>query len=122
MRRTTVLLADDHPMMCAAVQEMLARDYDVIASLKDGRTLLTKALELKPDLVVLDVGLPLLNGLEAGRQLKAQLPGIKLVFLTMNRDPDIIREALRIGAAGYVLKDAMGEELLPVIQSALQQA
>jgi len=120
MRQATVLLADDHPMMCAALRQILGADHNVIGSVEDGRTLVKMALELKPDLVVLDVALPFLNGLEAGRQLKAQIPGLKLVFVTMNRDPDIAREALRLGASGYVLKDEMGEELLPAIQNALQ--
>jgi DNA-binding NarL/FixJ family response regulator len=122
MRRTTILLADDHPMICAALREMLEVDHDVIGSVQDGRALVKTAIELKPDLVVLDIGLPLLNGLEAARQLKAQLPAVKLIFLTMNRDPDIAREAYRIGASGYVLKDAMGEELLEVLHSAVQGA
>jgi DNA-binding NarL/FixJ family response regulator len=78
-------------------------------------------LQLNPDVIVLDVGLPVLNGLEAGAQLRAQLPKTQLVFLTMNRDPDIIREAFRIGALGYVHKAEMGEELLPVIQKALEK-
>jgi DNA-binding NarL/FixJ family response regulator len=121
MRRPTILLADDHPMMCAALREMLAPDHDVIGCVQDGRTLVNSAAELKPDLVVLDVGLPVLNGLDAGRQLKSSMPGIRLVFLSMNRDPEIAREAYRIGASGYVLKDAMGEELLHVIQDAMRR-
>ena len=121
MRRATILLADDHPMMRTALRNMLQADHDVIGSVEDGRALVKTALELKPDLVVLDLGLPLLNGLEAARQLKKQLPEIKLVFLTMTRDPDIAREAMRLGASGYVLKDAMGEELPKVLQNALQE-
>ena len=121
MRRAAVLLADDHPMICAALRKMLEADHDVIGSVQDGRALVKTALHLKPDLVVLDVGLPLMNGLDAGRQLKENLPGIKLVFLTMNRDPDIAREAFRIGASAYVFKDAMGEELLPAIRNALNE-
>lgn len=120
MNPTTILLADDHPAMCAALREMLQTDYNVIGSAKDGRTLVEMALDLKPDLVVLDLGLPLLNGLAAARQLKAQLPGVKLVFLTMNRDPEIACEAFRIGASGFVPKNLMGEELLPVIKNALK--
>jgi DNA-binding NarL/FixJ family response regulator len=120
MRRSTIVLADDHPLISAALRKMLEADYDVIGSLGDGVALVRMALDLKPDLVLLDVGLPLLNGLEAGRQLKSRLPGVKLVFLTMNRDPDIAAEAFRIGASAYVQKDAMGEELLPAIQIALQ--
>lgn len=121
MKRATILLADDHPMMSAALRKMLEEDYDVVGSASDGRSLVMMAFDLKPDLVVLDVGLPVLNGLEAGRHLKARIPGVKLVYLTMNRDPEIAREAFFIGAAGFVFKDEMGEELLFVIQNALQR-
>lgn len=121
MTRTTILLADDHPMMCAALRSMLEPDHDVIGCVQDGRALVKTAVDLKPDLVLLDVGLPLLNGLEAGRELRKLMPATKLVFLTMNRDPDIAREAFRIGASAYVLKDAMGEELLQAIQGAMQR-
>jgi DNA-binding NarL/FixJ family response regulator len=121
MRRPTILLADDHPMMCAALRKMLEPDHDVIGCVQDGRTLVNSAVDLNPDLVVLDVGLPVLNGLDAGRQLKSLMPEIRLVFLTMNNDPDIAREAYRIGASGYVLKHAMGEELLQVIRDAMQR-
>jgi DNA-binding NarL/FixJ family response regulator len=122
MRRTTIVLADDHPMICAALRKLLEPDYEVIACVGDGRTLVKTALELNPDLVLVDVGLPLLNGLEAGRELMKLTPRVKLIFLTMNADPDIASEAFRIGASGYVIKSAMGEELLPAIQSAMQAA
>jgi DNA-binding NarL/FixJ family response regulator len=122
MNRATVLLADDHLMLRTAVRELLEPEYNVIGSVEDGLALVKMALEKKPALVVLDLGLPLLNGLDAARQLKAQVPELKLVFLTMNCDPDIENEALRTGASGYVLKDAMGENLLPAIRNALQTA
>jgi DNA-binding NarL/FixJ family response regulator len=121
MRRPTILLADDHPMMCAALRKILEPDHEVVGCAQDGLTLITSAADLKPDLVVLDVGLPILNGLDAARQLKSLMPWIRLVFLTMNRDPDIAREAYRIGASGYVLKHSMGEELLQVIQDAMRR-
>jgi DNA-binding NarL/FixJ family response regulator len=119
MKRATILLADDHPGMCEATHNLLEPDYDIIGSVQDGRGLVAMALDLKPDLVLLDVGLPILNGLEAARQLKKQLPGVKLVFLSMNRDPDVAREAFRIGASGYVYKDSMGEELLRTLHNAV---
>lgn len=75
-------------------------------------------MELKPELVVVDVGLPLMNGLEAGRALKRLMPDVKLVYITMNSDPDIAREASRIGASGYVMKSHMGRELVPAILKA----
>jgi DNA-binding NarL/FixJ family response regulator len=122
MRRTTIVLADDHPMIGTALRKLLEPDYEVVACVEDGRALVKTAVELKPDLVLLDVGLPLLNGLEAGRRLMKLMPRVKLFFLTMNADPDIAGEAFRIGASGYVLKSAMGEELLPAIQHAMQAA
>ena len=120
MRRTTILLADDHPMMCAAVRTLLEPACEVIACVEDGTALVKTAAELNPDVVLLDVGLPLLNGLLAGRRLIKLMPRVKLIFLTMNADPDIVSEAFRIGAYGYVLKSAMAEELLPAIQNAMQ--
>jgi DNA-binding NarL/FixJ family response regulator len=122
MKRATVLLADDHLMLRNAVSKMLEPEYDVVGSVEDGLALVKMAVEKKPSLVVLDLGLPLLNGLDAARQLKAQLPQLKLVFLTMNCDPDIASEALRTGASAYVLKDEMGENLLPALRNALQTA
>jgi DNA-binding NarL/FixJ family response regulator len=122
MRRTTILLADDHPQICAALQKLLEPAYEVIACVGDGRALVETAPELKPDLVLVDVGLPLLNGLEAGRLLKRQMPGVKLIYLTMNADPDVAREALRIGASGYLLKSAMGQELLQAVEEATRAA
>jgi DNA-binding NarL/FixJ family response regulator len=121
MKRATVLLADDHPRMRAALRTMLEADYDVIGEAGDGKALVTMGVALRPDVIVLDVGLPILNGLEAGSRLKAQLPEVELVFLTMNRDPDISREAFRIGASGYVHKGEMGEALLPIIQKVLER-
>lgn len=121
MRRTTILVADDHPMICAALRKMLEPEHDLIGCVGDGRALVKSALDMRPDVVLVDLGLPGLNGLEAGRELKKLMPGLKLIFLTMNRDPDIMREAFRIGASGYVLKDAMGEELVPAIHDAMRQ-
>jgi DNA-binding NarL/FixJ family response regulator len=121
MKRTTILVADDHPMICAALRKMLEPAHDLIGCVGDGRALVRSALAMKPDLVLVDLGLPGLNGLEAGRELKKLMPGLKLIFLTMNRDPDIVREAFRIGASGYVLKDLMGEELLTAIHDAVRQ-
>ncbi|HET6205283.1 MAG TPA: response regulator transcription factor [Terracidiphilus sp.] len=121
MRRTTILVADDHPMICAALRKMLEPGHDLIGCVEDGWTLIKFAVDMKPDVVLVDLGLPGLNGLEAGRELKKLMPGLKLIFLTMNRDPDIVQEAFRIGASGYVLKDAMGEELVPAIHDAMRQ-
>jgi DNA-binding NarL/FixJ family response regulator len=107
-------------MICAALQKLLEPEYDVIGRVSDGRALVKTAIELKPDLALVDVGMPLLNGLDAGRELKKLLPRTKLIFLTMNPDPEIANEALRIGASGYLLKNSQGEELLQAVHDAIR--
>jgi DNA-binding NarL/FixJ family response regulator len=119
MRRITILLADDHTTICAALQKLLEPEFEVIGSVADGHALIKTAMDMKPDLVLVDVGMPLLNGLEAGRQLKKLLPHVKLIFLTMNTDSDVASEALRIGASGYMLKNSPKEELLEAVYNAM---
>lgn len=120
MKRTTILLADDHTMFSAGLRKLLEPEYEVVGCVTDGRALLTAAAKLIPDLVLVDVGMPLLNGLDAGRELKKLMPRIKLIFLTMNTDADIASEAFRIGASGYLLKNSQGEELLQAVRNALR--
>ena len=117
--RPRIVIADDHLLMAQALEHLLARDFDVVATVGDGRALLTAAADLKPDLVVVDIGMPLLNGLEAGQQLKTQHPEIRIIYLTQNRDPRLAAEALHRNAAGYLLKDAAASELLAAIRAAL---
>jgi DNA-binding NarL/FixJ family response regulator len=116
MGATRVLLADDHTLLLGAFEKLLASECDVVGTVSDGRALVTAAQRLKPDVVVLDIGMPLLNGLEAARQIKAQLPGTKLIFLTMNEDSDLAAEAFRAGASGYLLKRSATAELLTAIR------
>jgi DNA-binding NarL/FixJ family response regulator len=113
-------MADDHLMLLEAFKAMLAPDFDIVGLVTDGRTLLEEFARLNPDVVLLDIGMPLLNGLDAGRQLKAQRRSVKLIYLTMNPDPDIAGEALRLGASGYVLKSSAAQELKQAIQEALR--
>lgn len=120
MKRTRILIADDHAMICAGFQKLLEPEYQVIGSVGDGHALLKAAADLKPDLVLLDVGMPLLNGLDAGRELKKLMPGVKLIFLTMNPDPEVASEAMRIGASGYLLKNSQQDELLQAVRNALR--
>ena len=120
MQRITILLADDHTMFCAALQKLLEPEYEVVGCVKDGRALIKAATDLNPDLVLLDVGMPLLNGLDAGRELKKLLPRAKLIFLTMNPDPQVASEALRNGASGFLLKDSEAEELLLAIHNVIR--
>lgn len=120
MKRTRILIADDHAMICAGFQKLLEPEYEVVGSVGDGRALLKAAAELRPDLALVDVGMPLLNGLDAGRELKKLIPGIKLIFLTMNPDPDVASEALRIGASAYLLKNSQQDELLQAVRNSLR--
>ena len=119
MARPRILLADDHQMLLDAFKVMLEPEFDVVGTVNNGRALLEEFARLFPDVVVVDVAMPLLNGLDAGRQIKAQCRSVKLIFLTMNPDPDLAREALRLGASGYVLKLSAARELKQAIQEAL---
>jgi DNA-binding NarL/FixJ family response regulator len=120
MRRTTILLADDHTMIRDGLRKLLEPEYEVIGCVGDGRALVKSVQDLKPDLVLVDVGMPLLNGLDAGREVKKLAPRVKLIFLTMNPDPEVASEALRIGASGYLLKNSPGEELLQAVHNAVR--
>jgi len=118
--RPRVLLADDHALLLGAFEKLLASECDVVGMVTDGRALVAEALNLKPDVIVLDVTMPRLNGLDAGRQVKAQLPRTKLVFVTMNEDPDLAAEAFRIGASAYLLKRSAASELLVAIREVMK--
>jgi DNA-binding NarL/FixJ family response regulator len=122
MTRPRVLLADDHSQVRDVVRKLLEPACEVIGWVDNGRALLSAAAELKPDLVLIDVGLPMLNGLAAGRELKLQMPEIKLLYFTMEFDPTLADEAFRIGASGYLLKSRMGQQLLPAILKAMSEA
>lgn len=120
MGRTRVLLADDHLMLVEALKKVLEVEYDVVGSVGDGLALLNAAERLRPDVVVLDIAMPLLNGLDAGRQLRNNLPAVKLVFLTMNEDPYLVGEAFRSGASAYLLKQGAALELTVAISDVLK--
>lgn len=120
MKRTTILLADDHTMICAGLKRLLEPEYEVIGCVGDGHSLVKTTLASCPDLVLVDVSMPILNGLDAGRELKKLMPRVKLIFLTMNSDPDVAREAFQIGASGYLLKESAEEELLLAVRNALR--
>lgn len=120
MTRPRILMADDHLMLLEAFKALLEPDFEVVGTVTDGRTLVETFSQLNPDVVLLDVAMPLLNGLDAGRQLKAQRASVKLIYLTMNPDPDLAGEALRLGASGYVLKSSAAQELKQAIHEALR--
>ena len=119
-RRPRVLLADDHRLLREAFVKLLEADCDVVGAVADGRALLEAAPKLRPDVVVLDVAMPMLNGLDAARQLKRLMPAVKVVFLTVNEDPDLAAEAFRAGAAAFLLKNSAASELLQAIFSVIQ--
>jgi DNA-binding NarL/FixJ family response regulator len=107
-------------MLLDAFRALLEPEFDVVGTVTDGRMLLEEFSRLHPDVVVLDIGMPLLNGLDAGRQLIAQRKSAKLIYLTMNPDPDLAGEALRLGASGYVLKSSAFDELKQAIHEVLR--
>jgi len=120
MSRPRVLLADDHTLLLGAFEKLLSDECDVVGQVSDGRALVAAAEELKPDIVVLDISMPLLNGLEAGRQIKRTMPGTKLVFVTMNEDTDLAADAFRAGASGYLLKQSATSELMAAIHQVME--
>jgi DNA-binding NarL/FixJ family response regulator len=120
MVRPRVLLADDHALLLGAFEKLLAAECDIVGQVSDGRALVADAEKLKPDVIVLDISMPLLNGLEAGRQIKQKVKDVKLVFLTMNEDSDLAAEAFRSGASGYLLKRSAAVELSIAIREVMQ--
>jgi DNA-binding NarL/FixJ family response regulator len=118
--RPRILLADDHVILLEAFKALLEPEFEVVAMVADGRAMLAEVSRLNPDVVLIDISMPLLNGLDAGRQLKAQRRTVKLIYLTMNPDPDLAGEALRLGASGYVLKSSAASELKQAIREALK--
>ncbi|MGA8675329.1 MAG: response regulator transcription factor [Candidatus Acidiferrales bacterium] len=120
MKRPRVLLADDHQMLLDALKELLEPKYEVVGLVTDGRAVLKVAEKLRPDIIVLDIAMPQLNGLDAGRQLKQSMPGVKLIFMTMNEDPYLVGEAFRVGASAFLLKQAAGLELDQAITEVLK--
>jgi DNA-binding NarL/FixJ family response regulator len=115
-----IMLADDHTILVEAFRKLLEPHYEVVGTVADGRALLEMAPQLKPDVIVVDIGMPLMNGLEAGLRLKELMPAVKLIFLTMNEDADLAVEAMRRGACGYLLKSSAASELIRAIHMALK--
>jgi len=115
-----VLLADDHVLLLGAFEKLLAADCAIVGQVSDGRALVAAAEQLKPDVIVLDISMPVLNGLEAARQIKKKLANVKLVFLTMNEDADLAAEAFRAGASAYLLKRSATSELPAAIREVMQ--
>lgn len=116
MRRSQVLLADDHVLLMDAFRKLLEPEFEVVGTVTDGKTLVAMAIQLRPDLIVLDLGLPLLNGMDAGKRLKMLLPKTRLLVVTMNEDVGVAVKALREWASGFLLKKCAGTELLSAIR------
>ncbi len=120
MRRPRVLLADDHRLLREAFVKLLEPDCDVVGAVTDGRALLEAAPKLRPDVVVVDIAMPLLNGLDAARQLKRSMPSVKVIFLTVSEDPELAAEAFRAGGSAFLLKNSAASELLQAIADVMQ--
>jgi DNA-binding NarL/FixJ family response regulator len=118
--RPRLLLADDHTLIAQACKSLLEPEFEVVAIVPDGRALVRAADQLRPDVVVVDIGMPLLNGLDAGEQVKHLLPAVKLVFLTMQSGPELAAEAFRRGASAYLLKSSAADELITAIRKVLR--
>jgi DNA-binding NarL/FixJ family response regulator len=118
--RPQILIADDHPVFTEGLRLLLEGTYDVIGAVADGRALVTAAAKLKPNLIVVDIGMPLLNGLDAAQRVREQLPKVKIVFLTMQDNANLAAAALELGNVGFVLKVSAGSELLKAISEVLR--
>ena len=118
--RARLVIADDHTLLAEACKNLLEPEFDVVGIADNGRALLQLASELKPEIVILDIAMPQLNGLDAGKQIKHLLPATKLVFLTMNMSPEVAAEAFRRGASAYVVKSSAASDLVRAVRRALR--
>lgn len=120
MNRARILLADDHQLLLEAFQRLLEPEFEVVGTVTDGRALLAAAPRLQPDLIVVDISMPRLNGLEAARQLKQRVPRARFIFLTMSQDIALATEAFALGASAFLLKNSAASELRRAVQLALR--
>lgn len=118
--RPTILIADDHILVADACKKLLEPEFEVVGIVADGRTLVQRVGELQPDVVIVDIAMPQLNGLDAGEQIKQKTRSVKLIYLTMNPRPDVAAEAFRRGASAYVLKQCSASELTVAVRRALR--
>lgn len=119
MKQATILIADDHPLTLAGIRAALEPHYAIVGTVSDGQALVKAALRLKPDIVALDIGMPILNGIDAANQIRKAWPEAKLIFVTMHLSPAYLAAALDAGAMGYVVKSAAGTELLLAVKAVL---
>lgn len=117
--RPRILIADDHTLVADLCRKLLETEFDVVGTVSNGRVMVRTAIELKPDVIVVDIAMPILNGLDAGKQVKEELPSVKLIFLTMSTDIQLAAEAFRRGASGYLLKTCASLELVTAVHDVL---
>jgi len=120
MKRPRVVLADDHTIILDALKNLLEPEFEVVGMFADGHALMEGAPALNPNVIVLDIGMPTMNGLNAGQRLKQEMPLVKLIYLTMNHDPDTAGEAFRLGASAYLLKTSAATELQRAIREVVR--
>ena len=120
MKTTRILLGDDHPVILDGGRALLGDRYEIVGVAADGRALVEAALKLQPDLILLDISMPLLSGIEAARRIKPSLPGVKLLFFSMHSERPYLQAAFEAGATGYVLKSTAREELKVAVQKVLE--
>lgn len=118
--RSRILVADDHTLVAELCKRLLETEFDVVGIVSDGRALIQAATTLKPNVIVVDIAMPILNGLDAGERVKTTLPAVKLIYLTMNPDPHVAAEAFRRGASGYLLKTCASSELVIAVREVLR--
>ena len=119
IHRPRVLLADDHTMLLDAFQRLLETDCEIVGTASDGHALVELAIKTNPEVVILDIAMPRLSGIGAAAQIRRKLPEVKIIFLTVNQDPDVAVEAIRLGASAYLLKSSASSELISAIKLAL---
>jgi DNA-binding NarL/FixJ family response regulator len=119
VHKPRILLADDHTLVAEAFKRLLEPEFEVVGTVADGRALLHQAPALQPDVVLVDLNMPLLNGLDAAKQLRTLSPRTKIIVVTMNEDADVAAEAMQKWASGYLLKKSAGSELLKAVRDVL---
>jgi DNA-binding NarL/FixJ family response regulator len=120
MSRARLLLADDHTLLLEGYAKLLEAEFDLVGAVENGRELLAAAPRLKPDVILLDISMPLLNGVDAARRLRKLVPASKILIVSMHADPDYVAEAFRAGASGYVLKRSAASELVCAIREVIE--
>jgi DNA-binding NarL/FixJ family response regulator len=117
--RLRLMIADDHAIFAETLRAYLEKTFNVVGAVSDGRALVNEAVRLQPDMIIVDVGMPLLNGLDAAWRIREQAPNVKFVFLTMQNDPNLAAATLELGPIAFVLKNTGGQELLKAINCVL---